>query len=173
LWKLKAGTRTRDESMADNVDWIAKHDAGAKIVLWAHNGHVSNTGFSGNRSMGSYLREMYGKQMVNFGFAFNEGSFRAWEPGKSLHEFTVPPAPEGTLDHALAATGIPLFAVDLRRVPDGPPAAKWFAEAHKSRSIGAGFSDSLEPTLWSPGPAKSDFDVLLFVEKTSAARGNP
>jgi erythromycin esterase len=171
--ELKAGTRTRDESMADNIDWIVKHNPDAKIVLWAHNGHVSNTGFSGTRSMGSYLRQTYGKQMVNFGFAFNQGSFRAWEPGKSLHDFTVPPAPGGTLDRALAATGIPLFAVDLRSVPDGSPAARWFAEAHKSRSIGSGFSDSLEPTQWSPGPAKSDFDVLLFVEKTSAARGNP
>jgi erythromycin esterase-like protein len=171
--QMKAGTRTRDESMADNVDWIARQNPGAKIVLWAHNGHVSNTGFSGMRSMDGCLRQMYGKRMVNFGFAFNEGSFRAWEPGKSVHEFTVPPAPEGTLDHALAATGIPLFAVDLRNMPDGSPAAKWFAEAHKSRSIGAGFSDLLEPTLWSPGPVKSDFDVLLFVEKTSASRGNP
>lgn len=168
--EMKAATRTRDESMAQNVEWIVKQNPEAKIVLWAHNGHVSNTGYSGVRSMGSYLRERYGKQMVNFGFAFSEGSFRAVELGKSLHAFTVPPAPEGTLDHALATTGIPLFAIDLRRVPEGSPAAKWFGEAHKSRSIGSAFSDSLEPALWSPGPAKADFDVLLFVEKTSAAR---
>jgi erythromycin esterase-like protein len=168
--EMKAGTRTRDESMADNVEWIAEHNPGAKIVLWAHNGHVSNTGFSGTRSMGSYLREKYGTQMVNFGFAFNEGSFRAMGSDNSLHTFTVPPAPEGTLEHMLAATGVSLFALDLRKVPEGSSAAKWFAVAHKSRSVGAMFSDSLEPSLWSPGPAKSDFDVLLFVEKTSAAR---
>lgn len=171
--QMKAGARTRDESMADNVDWIVKHNPGAKIVLWAHNGHVSNTGFSGTQSMGSYLRRMYGRQIVNFGFAFNQGSFRAVELGKSLHEFTVPPAPEGSLDHMLAQTGIPLFAIDLRAVPEHSAAGKWFAEAHKSRSIGAAFSDTLEPTQWSPGPAKADFDVLLFVEKTTAARGNP
>jgi erythromycin esterase-like protein len=172
--ELKAGTRTRDESMADNVEWIVKHNPGAKIVLWAHNGHVSNTGYGSTHSMGSYLRQKYGKQVVNFGFAFEEGSFRsAGELGGSPHTFTVPPAPEGTLDNALAATGIPLFAVDLRKVPEGSAAARWFAEAHKSRSIGAAFNDSLEPGLWSPGPAKSDFDVLLFVEKTSASRANP
>jgi erythromycin esterase-like protein len=171
--ELEAGTRTRDQSMADNVDWIVKHNPGARVVLWAHNGHVSNAGSSGSHSMGYYLRQMYGEQIVNFGFAFNEGSFRADEPGKSLREFTVPPAPEGTLDHALAASGIPLFAVDLRSVPAGSPAASWFGEAHKSRSIGAAFSSSLEPVLWNPGPVRSDFDVLLFVEKTSAARANP
>ena len=171
--EMKAGTRTRDESMADNVDWIVKQNPDAKIMLWAHNSHVSNTVFSGKRSMGSCLRQMYGARLINLGFAFNQGSFRADEPGEALHEFTVPPAPEGTLDHALAATAIPLFAVDLRSVPENSPAAKWFAEPHKSRNIGAAFSDSLEPFLWRPGPVKSDFDVLLFVEKTSAARGNP
>jgi erythromycin esterase len=123
--------------------------------------------------MGSYLRQKYGAQLVNFGFAFNQGSFRAWEIGKSLHEFTVPPAPTGSLDHALAETGIPLFALDLRALPANSGASAWFGESHKSRSIGSAFSDSLEPALWSPGPAKSDFDVILFVEKTTAARGNP
>ncbi len=171
--EMKAGTRTRDESMADNVDWIVKHNPDAKIVLWAHNSHVSNTAFSGKGSMGSCLRQMYGARLINLGFAFNQGSFRADEPGKAVHEFTVPPAPEGTLDHALAATAIPLFAVDLRSVPENSPAAKWFAEPHKSRNIGSAFSDSLEPFLWRPGPVKSDFDALLFVEKTSAALGNP
>ena len=172
--EMKAGTRTRDENMADNVDWIVKHNPGAKIVLWAHNGHVSNTGYGSTHSMGSYLRHTYGAEMVNFGFAFNEGSFRAVpDLRKPAQAFTVPPAPEGTLDHELAATGIPLFAVDLRRVPEGSLAGKWFAEPHTSRSIGALYSDSLASGLWSPGPAKSDFDVLLFVEKTSASRGNP
>jgi erythromycin esterase len=123
--------------------------------------------------MGSYLRKMFGSQLVNFGFAFNQGSFQAMEMGKSLHPFTVDPAPEGTLDRTLAAVGIPVFAVDLRQLPKGGPVAQWFAQAHPSRSIGAAYSDSLAPSLWSPGPAKDDFDVLLFVEKTAAAHPNP
>ena len=41
------------------------------------------------------LRDAFGKAMLNFGFAFNEGSFRAVETGKGLREFTVAPAPEG------------------------------------------------------------------------------
>jgi erythromycin esterase-like protein len=171
--QLKAGTQTRDHSMADNVKWIADHNPDAKIVIWAHNGHISNTGYGGISSMGSYLRKMFGSQLVNFGFAFNQGSFQAMEMGKSLHPFTVDPAPEGTLDRTLAAVGIPVFAVDLRQLPKGGPVAQWFAQAHPSRSIGAAYSDSLAPSLWSPGPAKDDFDVLLFVEKTAAAHPNP
>ncbi|MBV9211551.1 MAG: erythromycin esterase family protein, partial [Acidobacteria bacterium] len=32
---------SRDQSMADNVKWILDQNPNAKIVLWAHNGHVS------------------------------------------------------------------------------------------------------------------------------------
>ena len=60
---------------------------------------------------------------MNFGFAFDQGSFRALDMAdkSGVHPFTVAPAPEGTLDAALAATGIPIFALDLRTSPkDGP-----------------------------------------------------
>ena len=32
---------SRDRSMADNVKWILDQNPNAKIVLWAHNGHVA------------------------------------------------------------------------------------------------------------------------------------
>jgi erythromycin esterase-like protein len=171
--QLKAGAKTRDESMADNVKWIADQNPGAKIIVWAHNGHVSNNGYSGTASMGSFLRAMFGSELVNFGFAFNQGGFRAVELGKGLHNFTVGQAPNGTLDRTLASVGAPVFAVDLRRLPKNGPVARWFAQPHPSRSIGAAYSDTIAPSLWSDWSARGDFDVLLFVEKTTAAHPNP
>jgi len=32
---LQSGEQSRDQSMAENVEWIADHNPGAKIVLWA------------------------------------------------------------------------------------------------------------------------------------------
>jgi erythromycin esterase-like protein len=171
--QLKSGAKTRDESMADNVKWIADQNPGAKIIVWAHNGHVSNNGYPGTVSMGSFLRAMFGGELVNFGFAFNQGSFRAIELGKRLHNFTVGEAPNGTLDRALASVGPPVFAVDLRRLPKSGAVARWFAQPHPSRSIGAAYSDTIAPSLWSNWSARGDFDVLLFVEKTTAAHPNP
>jgi erythromycin esterase-like protein len=169
--QLKAGTKGRDESMAENIQWIAEHNPGARIVVWAHNGHVAYAE-AGMTPMGSYLRKIYGDQLVNFGFAFNQGGFQAWEMGKGLHDFTVGPAPVGTLDHALAATGQSIFAVDLRKLPKQGPVAEWFQQSHPSRSIGAAYGDALAASLWSTTPANQQFDALFFVEKTSAARPN-
>lgn len=171
--QLKAGAKTRDESMADNVKWIADQNPAAKIIVWAHNGHVSNNGYSETVSMGSFLRAMFGGELVNFGFAFNQGSFRAIELSKGLHDFTVGQAPNGTLDRTLASVGPPVFAVDLRRLPKSGAVARWFAQPHPSRSIGAAYSDTIAPSLWSNSSARGDFDVLLFVEKTTATHPNP
>ncbi|HEV3253090.1 MAG TPA: erythromycin esterase family protein [Candidatus Acidoferrales bacterium] len=171
---LQSGEQSRDESMAENVEWIADHNPGAKIVLWAANGHVRYTAFPEFNPMGLYLRKRFGKGIVNFGFCFGEGSFRAVETGRIPREFTVKPLPKGSLDGTLASSGIPLFALDLRNLPKDGPVARWFAKPRAMRNIGAVYSekggDSPDPIAITRWPAA--FDVILFVEKTTAAHGN-
>jgi len=168
--QMKANEAMRDSSMADNVKWILDNNPGAKIVLWAHNGHVSTESTGGYGPMGASLRKMFGTQMVVFGFAFNQGSFQAMEQGKGLRDFTVPPAPEGSLDATFAAAGIPFFALDLRAAPKTGPVATWLSAPHKTRSIGALFSDTSAAQYLMYLTAPECFDVMLFVEKTTAAR---
>jgi len=171
--QMRSNEISRDRSMADNVKWILNQSPNAKIVLWAHNGHVAAAGPGGFESMGSMLRKTFGDQMVIFGFAFNHGSFQAIKQGKGLQDFTVPPAPPGSFDAMLAATGIPLLAIDLRQAPRSGPVAAWLNESHKSRSIGAIYSEDAHDTLMANLAARDCFDVMLFVDKTTAARKNP
>lgn len=103
----------------------------------------------------------------------SQGGFQAIEPGKPLRDFSVAPAPPGSLDATLAATGIPLFAIDLRTAPATGPVAAWLAEPHASRNIGSMYSDATPAAYLAPLKAREWFDVLLFVEKTTAARKNP
>ena len=171
--QMRAGEVTRDASMAANVKWILDQTPGAKIVLWAHNGHVSTSAMYA--PMGADLRRMYGDQMVVFGFAFNQGSFqaKAMSEGGRLKNHTVPPAPGGSLDATLAASGIPLFALDLRQAPKSGPVAEWLKAPHKTRSIGAGYPDGEPFALMAEQVAPENYDAILFVEKTTAARRNP
>lgn len=170
--QMRANEVSRDQSMAENVKWILDQNPDAKIVLWAHNGHVSTADLVGYKPMGASLRETFGDKMVVFGFAFNQGSFQAIEPGKSLHDFTVLPAPDNSFDATLAATGIPLFALDLRKAPANSPVATWLSQPHKSRSIGAVFSYETENQYLFDLTATKSFDAVLFVESTTAARKN-
>jgi erythromycin esterase-like protein len=160
---------TRDTSMAANVKWILDQSPEAKIVLWAHNGHVMT---SGGGSMGAALRRIYGDKMVVFGFAFNQGGFQAVSDKHGLKDFTVPPAPAGSLDATLAASGIPLFALDLRTAPKTGPVADWLGAGHNTRSIGALYPEDSPYAYMARQVAPETFNVLLFVEKTTAARKN-
>jgi erythromycin esterase-like protein len=171
--QMNANEVQRDQSMAANIKWILDHNPNAKIVLWAHNGHVAKNFVWGYKTMGSSLREMFGDQMVVFGFAFNQGSFQAIERGKGLHDFTIAPAPAGSLDATLAATGIPFLALDLRKIPKGSPVEQWWSQPHKSRNIGAMYATDMDNQFLIDMKAPDSFDVLLFVEKSTAARKNP
>ena len=172
--QMRANEVTRDASMAANVKWILDQSPDAKIVLWAHNGHVNTASDGAYSPMGADLRRTYGDQMVVFGFAFNQGSFQAKALGDGgLKDHTVPPAPAGSLDATLAASGIPLFALDLRQAPKSGPVAEWLKAPHKTRSIGSMYLDGEPFALMADQVAPENYDAILFVEKTTAARRNP
>jgi erythromycin esterase len=149
----------------------------AKAVLWAHNGHVQRTPLVFFKvielaSMGSHLHAMFGNEMVVIGFAFNQGSFQALDETGRLRDHTVPPAPEGFVDAALAATGFPLLALDLANMPADGPVAMWLAGEPSQRSIGAVFQGD-HSDYSAAGNPRDKYDILLFVDRTSAARANP
>ena len=163
---MQGGEKTRDECMADNVKWIAGNSPKSKIILWAHNGHVTYDGDS-YVPMGAYLKRYFGPQLVSFGFVFDHGSFRALGEGNRPTSFEIGPAPDGSLDHALASIGSPLFALDLRGLAPDTSAGKWASEPHPSRSIGAVFRGPDDPSTIVEVPITKRFDAILFVNETS------
>lgn len=175
--QMRTNEVSRDRSMADNVKWILDNNPDARIVLWAHNGHVSTGNNYGYDPMGASLRQMFGDRMVVFGFAFNRGSFQAMEmpfpSQRGLRNFTVDPAPEGSLDALLATAGLRIAAIDLRKLPKQGQVAKWFGEPRATKSIGAGYGEQFAANFLDKQVASKNYDALLFVETTTAARGLP
>jgi erythromycin esterase len=163
----------RDRYMAENAAWILER-AGpeARMIVWAHNGHVAaDPGAGFFPPMGALLRQRLGQGLVVMGFSFDQGSFRAVETGAGLREFTVGPAVEGSLDRTLAGVGLPYLALDMRTAARTEPAATWLSQPLKMRSIGAMFSAAIEPLSYYARFVQRDFDVILFVARTTASRG--
>jgi erythromycin esterase len=172
----------RDQSMADNVRALLDAEGpDARALLWAHNGHVQRAPLRIFRRlfkmtrMGNVLHAAFGPQMVVVGFSFNQGRFLAKsriDGAFKLGPIPVGPAPAGYLDAALALTGIPLFALDLRRVPPDGPVAKWMAKKPLQRSVGAAVLGDADNEADAADP-RSNFDVLVFVDRANASRPNP
>src|SRR5262249_1715252 len=142
----QAAFAIRDPAMAETA--LALLDAGgpgAKAILWAHNGHVKRSaGFDFPNwpfrleapVMGNELHRKIGAEYVPVGFAFNQGGLRVQVAGRNMSTRVVGPAPDGMVDAVLAQAGIPLYALDLTRVPADGPVASWMASKPSQRMIG-------------------------------------
>ena len=154
------GSRTRDEAMADNVLWLLEH-TDAKVVLWAHNFHVSRrAGW-----MGAHLARALGDAYVPLGFACGGGTYTAMDPSSGqlgTHTLTAPPA--DSVEAALGAYGQPRLLLDLRETA-GDPAASWLREPLQSRDIGAAATED----QFSSARLSEVYDLLVYLDQSSAA----
>lgn len=108
----------RDDVMATRT--LAPTLDGAKVVLWAHNGHVQCEAFPGLAdgavTTGQVLRAELGFAYVAISGAFGCGSYRAKNPATGeLAALDVGDPPEGSIDHELwMASDSPALIVDLQ-----------------------------------------------------------
>jgi hypothetical protein len=78
------------------------------------------------------------------------------------------------VDAVLALPGIPLFALDLTRVPADGPVAKWMASKPPQRMMGnVVFAPDRVHRFDYRADPRDNFDVILFAEHATAARGIP
>lgn len=157
----------RDRYMAENVKWVL-NQAGpaAKIVLWAHNGHVGMSAEENFQTMGDHLRKQYGNQMVVFGFLFYQGSFNACGT-TTLHSFSVGEPPINSYESFFHAASLPRFFLDLRSVKAGAAASDWLLTPHPFRQIGSCYQPNVMQSGFETAALASVFDVVVYFQDTS------
>lgn len=169
------GGGTRDGYMAENFQYIVNRSTSdARFVVLAHNAHISKRGTGRFPAMGSYLQRSLGTAYYALGFAFGEGEFQAQVTGEGkprVRVFRLGPAPQRTIDWYLARAGAGNFIIDLKRLPDGSVTSQWLQSTQRMHWVGAVFSESWSDRQWTqPFVLERDFDGLVFIERTTAAR---
>jgi erythromycin esterase len=156
--------------MAENVAWLAEtRYPGAKIALWAHNGHIGSqaTGSAIGVTMGEHLRQRFGPAYVRIGFAFDHGTITAIGGG-SLGTKTVAPAPPGMLESLLNGVG-PEFYLSLRALAAGDPVAAWLDGGTLSREPGALYDERSQNAFFGVSKERDRFDALIFIAESHAS----
>lgn len=176
----------RDVFMAANVLRSLAGPAGPKrAVVWAHNGHVGRAVHpDGWPPMGSHLAAELGSALYVVGFEFDHGGFVAPAGGvgqrgaeRSLShlggfrvaEYELPPAPAGSLAHALARASAPLYFLPLDQLAEQPEVAAWLREHPEHHEYGA-FVPSAPRHTTKAVRVEEAFDAIVFVEETRAYR---
>ncbi|MFO0830287.1 MAG: erythromycin esterase family protein [Phycisphaerales bacterium] len=157
------GTNARDEAMARNVLWLLEQNPDAKVVLWAHNMHMSTQpGFQGR-----FLRDALGDQYVSVGFAAGAGQYYAM-PGPARQGFVhdLTPAAPDSVEALFEQAGFTIAALDLHKAEKKTAGSRWAFEPRTIRTIGALATDE----QFGRYAMRDTFDVLIYIRDTTAAR---
>jgi erythromycin esterase-like protein len=109
--------------------------------------------------------ERFGSAMVVLGFATHQGTYTAYGP-EGLATRVARPAPAGSVESILRAARIPALILDLRRLPAGSGAERWFGAERPFRSIGA----MVDTNGFHPATVARHYDALVYFDSTSHSR---
>jgi erythromycin esterase len=169
-----ASLQKRDKYMAENVEWILNFEGPkSKVMLWAHNGHISKSNRMFGDNMGSELAKVYKDHYYSIGFDFNKGSFKAADlKAQNNKIFTVGDAYKGSSSRILSAVPIPAFFIDIDEAVESGSAAKTlFTQKLRMRSIGLNFDSKNEAMFYTSGELYNMYDGLIFVNDTTGIIG--
>ena len=175
----------RDQAMAELLlEQLNQAGNESRCVVWAHNGHIQRCPlhYLGSQELaaGGHLAKQLGDHYYALGVAFGEGEFQANAPALDgswgFRRYRLSPAPEGSLEWTLGKAGHKQFMVDLRGAPQALAVQDWLRTPHGQRWFG-GYSVSddcdamtRDASALLPTTPREDFDGLLYVAKTTAAK---
>lgn len=154
---------SRDESMADNINWIYEQRKGnAPLLIWAHNDHIERS----STSFGELLAGQYGDNYVNVGFSFGEGNYSAvLGPNEPVATYPSPPPKEGSVEYVFQSVDIPIFALNLDELKNNPKGS-WLKESKPMKTIGSVARDDPYGNI----PLAEYFDIMIYFDQTSASQ---
>ncbi|WP_370307279.1 erythromycin esterase family protein [Sinimarinibacterium flocculans] len=153
----RASMASREECLADNALWVLEqHEPGTKMVLWAHNDHVSRVPITYPR-MGSLLSTRSDGYLA-VGLTFGTGSYTA-VGSRGIATYAAVPAERGSVEWALGQLKSKTVAIDLRPARRGAADLAWLSRELDIRSVGArATADQFVPTN-----VTRQFDALIYV----------
>jgi erythromycin esterase len=168
--RLNAG-RVRDTAMARNVQWLLDYlGPDSKIVLWAHNGHVSEVGVQyPSTSMGAHLDEELGANLVSIGFSFLEGRANAID--RRIEALNMPPPPDSSptsyYEYYFASADASPFLMDLRIAQKGTDESGWLYGPKKIRAVGSTYDPEQPLEDFYETNLVSEFDAMIYIEQST------
>ena len=163
------GQGTRDDFMAENLLTALKSDSQAKVMLWAHNGHVSKAPDALSQTgMGKRLTETLGNDYRTIGQTFSNGNIRAVrldQPDKGMQTVTVSPAHPDSPEALAAAAGPSVLVLNDVKIP---ALRDYLATPRPLRGIGNSSMPGMMGYTFEVLPKA--YDVLIFTGESTPTK---
>ncbi len=161
----------RDFYMAQNILYLLNREKpGAKVIVWAHNGHIGKIPSPTYSSMGSYLDNVLKSKYYAIGFEFYSGSFQTMNldsivKSKNPAVMSVAEPPLESLPWYFNNTGKDKLFMDFRNT--GAEKITNFLLPIGMHSFGSMYSVKW-PVTSQMQPAM--YDGMIYIKKSTAAK---
>lgn len=159
---------SRDSLMAEMTKFLVRGN-NDKVIVWAHNGHVSrkSTDPTDNNGggAGSYLDRMFPGQYFVLGTSTATGTFAATTDHfitrtSPMASYTLETPLAGSWENALGAVSAPVFFLQTQQLK---------AQDLKRRHRFVGYDPKSDKDSYSNFKLTEAYDAVLFVRQTAAA----
>jgi len=153
--------------MAQNtLALLDRLDAESRVILWAHNAHVS----SGPGWMGWYLKHTLHNQIYLTGFEFYHGRFTSnlnW-----VRTYEAEPADDGYYAAALQRVGKPILFLDFRTMQEDEALDAWLRQPRFAHELQEAHGLLRLNPAWvrTNESWPSLFDGIVYIEESTPAR---
>lgn len=156
----------RDAVMAANASAVLRRLPGAKLIIWAHNAHIS--GAPG--AMGFHLKREFSDSVYRIGFEFDHGSWTSRT--LAVHTFDTPPASAEFYASDLAKLPSPVLFLDFGTMHNDETALSWLnapRSSHEFQELHLVYRHVPSwHTLSIPWPEL--YDGVMFIRTSTPAR---
>lgn len=166
------GVSFRDKYMAENVVWLKEYFDSEKMVVWAHNVHVSDNlsyyNYHGG-TMGHHLKEELQNDYAIIGLLFSKGSFKAAADNPfRLKTHTISEEPKSSsINYILTHSSKSAFSFDIEDLLSNDEWNSALNNNLQTIQIGSSFNGRMEDYYYRLEP--SYFSSIIYFDETSAA----
>jgi Tol biopolymer transport system component/erythromycin esterase-like protein len=165
---------------AEGIRWLRERSgSNAKMVLWTSSHVIADLGeeaVSGTpSSVGAYLRDFYGEEMLTVGITFYAGEVnaRSYDSGNPVIVQQVHPPPANSFEWIAHQIGIPAFLLDLRGIDLDDPGAAWLDQPLYMHCIGEYYDPASPEDYLCEYHLPTAFDAIIFVDQVTPLRFLP
>lgn len=160
----------RDHYMSDNIQFYSQHHPDDKILVWAHNAHISNLTADHSKKMGAWLKDYFKEAYVPIAFTSASGSYTAAQDytQKVWKSFPFEKAYRGTYSYVFGKAKNDLYFLPLNTPALKQKKASWLTVPMKQLDIPY-IQSGDEDDYKYDGALSKTFDGVVFCKNTTAS----
>ena len=167
----------RDQMMFENVEWIKMNHPNQKLILWAHDGHLTKEEYktAGYKPLGYLVKQKYKGKYYVIGFDFGRGTMKATDSKNGLTTVVIDSLDKKMSSRYFETSKFKNYFIDLNsnRNKKDKNVEAFLNNQTDKWSVGAVYDFDKEKYSYAVDSAiviSKSFNAICYIDRTSASK---